>query len=190
MKITIDDELLEKHGLSFQKFLYLYLIYKNFDFKNTKEELLSKDYIVQDLFGNVFCINTPEIKEIMSAMKQTKSMGTPTEDEVRLAEKLMEIYPKGMQQGKYPWRGSKLEISQKIHTLRNRYNQEFTDEEAVEATKKYVEKKLGDPYMKLLKYFLLKVDKDTGEVMSPIMGIIENKGDIDYDDDSWQTRLV
>ena len=102
----------------------------------------------------------------------------------------MEIFPTGMQQGKYPWRGSKMEISQKIHTLKNRYNQEFTDEEAIEATKKYVEKYLGDPYMQTLKYFLLRVNKDTGEKQSAFMGLIDNKGHIDDMDDSWQTHLV
>ena len=190
MKITIDDAILEKYGLSFQKFLYLYLKFKNLDFDKTCEELLSKNLIVKDLFGNVFCINTPEVKEIMGAFKQTHTVEGPTKEELELATKLMELFPKGSQQGKYSWRGNTLEIALKLHSLRNKYNREFTDEEAIEATKKYVEKFSGDPYMKTLKYFILRVDKQKGEVISELMSFIENKDDINFEDDSWQTRLV
>jgi hypothetical protein len=44
--------------------------------------------------------------------------------------------------------------------------------------------------MKTLKYFILRVDKQKGEVISELMSFIENKDDINFEDDSWQTRLV
>ena len=45
--------------------------------------------------------------------------------------------------------------------------------------------------MHLLKYFILKKDKVTGDVKSEFMSYVENKGEADtINNDDWQTRLV
>lgn len=96
-----------------------------------------------------------------------------------LAEKLKELYPKGYKPGtNYAWRGSTMEIVRKLQTLVIKYNFKFTEEEAIEATKKYVDSFNGDyRFMRLLKYFLLKTIRD-GEggtdISSEFMSLIEN----------------
>ena len=65
-------------------------------------------------------------------------------------------------------------------TLVVKYNFKFTEEEALEATKKYIESFNGNyRFMQLLKYFILKSDPNTGDIKSDFMSLIENKDDIE-----------
>ena len=92
---------------------------------------------------------------------------------------MRDLFPSGKKPGtNYSWKDSAIVISQKLKILVAKYNCSFTEEEALEATKKYVESFNGNyTYMQLLKYFILKTDKSTGEIKSDFMSLIENKED-------------
>ena len=91
-----------------------------------------------------------------------------------LAARLQGIYPSGIKSGTtYNWRGSNEDIAQKLRTLIAKYNFFFTEEEAVKATKKYVDSFENKEKMQLLKYFILKTKND-GTIDSMFMTIIEN----------------
>lgn len=82
-----------------------------------------------------------------------------------LATRLMEIYPLGKKPGTaLMWRGCKTGISDKLQKLIEKGN-EFTDEEAVAATKAYVGSFNGIyTTMRVLSYFLSKNEVVGGEV--------------------------
>lgn len=82
-----------------------------------------------------------------------------------LAEKLSEIFPVGTKPGtSLKWRGYKDGVSEKLQNLIKKGN-EFTDEEAIEATKAYVASFNGMyTTMRVLPYFLSKNDIVGGEV--------------------------
>lgn len=113
-----------------------------------------------------------------------------------LANKLREIYPKGMKRSlqdnqAYPWRGSETEIANKLWALENNQGAKFTEEEAIKVTKFYVKSFHEDyRYMKLLKYFLLRDNKD-GTYTSTFMEFLENIDDLETKDESnWTVNLV
>ena len=105
---------------------------------------------------------------------------------------MMQEYPEGKKGGtNYYWRGSLPEIVHKLKTVMAKYNFTFTKEQATNATKKYVESFNGDyKLMHLLKYFILKRDRETGDMKSEFMSYVTNENQVDSNNDSWQTHLV
>ena len=74
----------------------------------------------------------------------------------------------------YNWRDSTEVIAFKLRTLVAKYGFIFTEDEAIKATKEYVESFEDDnKNMKLLKYFILRTSKDDS-IDSMFMTIIEN----------------
>jgi len=105
-----------------------------------------------------------------------------------LADKLREIYPKGRKDNTpYTWRDSTAIISKKLKALIKRTGASFTDEEAIEATTKYVASFNGNyQYMKLLKYFISKIEErrdSEGNIVreetSELLNYIANAKDLD-----------
>ena len=100
-----------------------------------------------------------------------------------LARKLQECYPEGNKPDTpYSWRSSTEEIALRLRTLVVTYGFEFNEEEAIEATKQYIESFDDYKYIKLLKNFLLKTTIDSqgnNEIDSMFITIIENNRDED-----------
>ena len=96
---------------------------------------------------------------------------------MNLASSLQEIYPMGTKPGAaYMWRDKTKLIAERILKLIAE-GEEFTDEEAINATKAYVDGFNGIyEYMQLLKYFIWKNEIKAGEVekKSQLMSYIEN----------------
>ena len=114
-----------------------------------------------------------------------------------LANKLRELYPKGMKKSlrdsqTYPWRGSETEIANKLWALENCQEAKFTEEQAIKVTQYYVESFHGNyQYMKLLKYFLLRDNRD-GTYTSTFMEYLDNIDDLEGSNESqdWTANLV
>ena len=112
-----------------------------------------------------------------------------------LALKLMEIYPKGKKPGTAnQWRGYKGGISEKLQKLIQLGN-EFTDEEAINATKAYVSGFNGMyTNMRTLPYFLGKNEIVGGEVkktcdfMSYVESLRDNPEQVNLNKD-WEIEL-
>lgn len=113
---------------------------------------------------------------INSWLNETNYIRSEKERFLELADKLRELYPKGLKPGtNHMWRDSCLVIAKKLKNLNDNF-QSFTDKEAIEATKKYVESFNGNyQYMQLLKYFILKRDLIKKEETSQLLSFIENK---------------
>lgn len=115
-----------------------------------------------------------------------------------LASELQKLFPAGKKPGtNYYWRGFKQEIIKKLETISNKFDFEFTKEQAINATKRYVESFNGDyRYMQLLKYFILKnkITENGTEIKSSFMEYIENENN--NEDDSmlnsseWNNEIV
>ena len=99
------------------------------------------------------------------------------EEFLDVAQSLRELYPKGKKPGTtYMWKDSNTIIAQKLKTLVVKFGYKFTKEQAIEATRRYIESFRGDyRYMQLLKYFILKTDRSTGEIRSDFMSYIDNE---------------
>ena len=115
------------------------------------------------------------------------------EDVTELATQLRELFPKGRKPGtNYMWRDSLPMIVQKLNTLKKKCKDDgisFTNEEAINATRRYIDSFNGDyTYMQLLKYFILKRDLGKGEETSQLLSFIQNE-DAATDNSSWMDSI-
>lgn len=194
MKITIDTDILNKYNLSTEEFMLLYLNYLEFDISSINSSLVEKNIVDINLYNNSRVILSDKTKDLITTIliesdKNVQKVDTRFEN---LAQKLRDLYPKGNKPGtNYPWRDSNVVIAKKLKTLVYKHNIQFTDEQAINATKKYIESFNGDyRYMQLLKYFIWKskTGEDGTEFNSTLLSYIENEGQIDTNND-WTAEL-
>ena len=200
MDFHINKEILAKSGISVDMAFYLASIYFDRPYTYDTFDLASKQGLIT--YNHLDRYNLPiqpkltregvELVEsifLNSEFKGDKGIDTDRYDE--LADKLRELYPKGRKEGtSYLWRDSHAKIANKLRTLVKKYNFKFTDEQAISATKRYIESFNGNySYMQLLKYFILKKDKDTGEENSQLMSYIENEDYTDAANDDWMNEV-
>lgn len=200
MDFHINKEILAKSGISVDMAFYLASIYFDKPYTYDTFDVASKQGLIT--YNHLDRYNLPiqpkltregvELVEsifLNSEFKGDKGIDTDRYDE--LADKLRELYPKGRKEGtSYLWRDSHAKIANKLRTLVKKYNFKFTDEQAINATKRYIESFNGNyNYMQLLKYFILKKDKDTGEENSQLMSYIENEDCTDAANDDWMNEV-
>ena len=136
------------------------------------------------------CQNSPLNSIILDSDKNI-----PEKDKItKLGEALMNIYPKGKKEGTiYYWRDSITNIVKRLQIFFKRYGNSYTDEQIINATKKYVESFNGDyRYMQLLKYFIFK-DKRGLEVVenqSELASYLQNEGQEDTLSNNWVNDIV
>lgn len=177
MKITIDTEILQRTNLTFGEFLVMLFGYYGVKYKENFDKLVEKNLISKNLFDKdsmVLSNNTRDLIAMVLIESDTKVMGYDLNFE-ELARKLQDIYPQGNKQGTtYNWRDCTEVIAFKLRTLVAKYDFIFTEDEAIKATKEYVESFEDDnKSMKLLKYFILRTSKND-DIDSMFMTIIEN----------------
>jgi hypothetical protein len=134
------------------------------------------------------CIQDKAINKILSKKALAERCDS-------LAQELRKLYPSGTKPGTaYMWKDSVKVISSKLQRIIEEGN-EFTDEEAINATKAYVDGFNGNyTYMQLLKYFIKKRTLEVGEVnetsqlMSYIQNIRTNPENV-HNSNDWQVQL-
>ncbi len=182
MKITINTEVLKKEHLSMKEFLVMLIGYYDVNYKKTLDKLIGDGTLNKHVFnpyGMILSNNTKNqvAKILLESDERANSLGIDYE---ALAEKLQSIYPDGVKPGTtYSWRGDATVIAQKLRALVAKYGFVFTEEEAIAATKEYVnsfsDKDLS--FMSCLVRFILRTKKSKDgdrEVNSMFMTIIEN----------------
>lgn len=137
---------------------------------------------------------TPSGVELIEGIFLNSEFGVSDSGEDRydkLAKKMQELFPEGKKPGtKLMWRDSQAIIAKKLKAVVKKYSAKFTDEQALEATKKYVESFNGDyQFMQVLKYFISKRNQLTGEETSQFLSYLENAGQEDVNNDSWRDSV-
>ena len=115
------------------------------------------------------------------------------EDSIKeLADKLRSIYPEGKMAGtSYYYRCNRADIVRKLKSFFRRYG-EYTTEQIIEATQRYVNSFNGNyTYLRLLKYFIWKDENKDGETLqvSQLADWIENKNEVNATNSDWTTTL-
>ena len=200
MDFHINKETLAKSGISVDMAFYLASIYFDKPYTYDTFDIASKQGLIT--YNHLDRYNLPiqpkltreGVELVESIFLNSEFKGNNGDDSDRydeLADKLRELYPKGRKEGtSYLWRDSHAKIANKLRTLVKKYNFKFTDEQAINATKRYIESFNGNySYMQLLKYFILKKDKDTGEENSQLMSYIENEDCTDAGNDDWMNEV-
>lgn len=204
MKYIIDSEVCEKHGISLEAVLYLLTLSlgKSISQDTIREAWKLGAVMVRDIDskGNIVAVSLEKHGvEIVNEIISDSTYNPTGEDRyLRLAEQLIELYPKGRKEGTaYMWRDSKSVIAKRLETLANKLKkttgQTFTDEQAINATKAYVSSFNGDyTYMQLLKYFISKriIGEDGSEEVSQLLSYIENEGQENLTNSGWTDRVI
>lgn len=190
-KVSINKDVLEKNNLSMDEFLVLLLTYNKANIQEVKQSLVEKGLADFSVFDDELVISSTT-KDLITSISIDSDVKVLSKDKEfkELADKLKELFPKGKKAGTtYMWRDSTAVIARKLKTLVVKYDYQFTEEQAIKATKAYVESFNGDyTYMQLLKYFIFKSLPD-GEIKSDFMSYIENEGQEDELSDNWLNEM-
>ena len=120
-----------------------------------------------------------------------ESIATKEDGIKELADKLRSIYPEGKMAGtSYYYRCNRADIVRKLKSFFRRYG-EYTPEQIIEATQRYVDSFNGNyTYLRLLKYFIWKDENKDGEVLSisQLADWIENKNEANATNPDWETQ--
>lgn len=197
MKLTVDEYILDKYNLSLNEFLVLYLSANSVNIKSCMESLIQKGLAYKDMFYENSIVVSNNIKDTVSSIiiESDKNIIDKDQQFTDLANKLRELYPSGRKEGTtYMWRGTTAEIAKKLKTLVVKYGYSFTEEQVIKATKEYINSFNGNyKRMRLLKYFILKSEKDADDninVISELMSFIENEGQLDSERNDWMSTMI
>lgn len=200
MKFVIDDTVCEKYNLTAQQvFILLALQCQN---DKLYEDLIEKGLITKcncSLFelNKKYSVINKGINLCNSVLLDSSKDTKKTINIVNLryqnlAIKLRDIYPKGKMPGtNYYYKGNVEDIRKKLQSFFLRYPN-YTDEQIITATQKYINSMNGDyTYLKLLKYFIWKSEIKDGEqvVTSILSDYIENEGQEDNINNDWTSKL-
>lgn len=176
MQIEIKLAVLKKYGFTISSFLTLLTGYYNIDLEREINKLECDGLACRNLFGHSIILTNEEKGIVARILTESshKLDNASVKDFEGLALQLMSLYPDGLKPGTtYPWRGTMEEVAQKLRVLIVTHDFDFTAEEAVNATKEYVNSfSKNRKKMKLLKNFLLQTKE--GSITSTFMEYIEN----------------
>lgn len=179
MRYTIDDAILSKYNLTEEEFIALVVSFRDLDIQRGNDNLIAKGIADRNIYDKTKIVLSDNTKNMISSIIVDSDKETINREEefLDVAQNLRELYPKGKKPGTtYMWKDSNTIIAQKLKTLVVKFGYKFTKEQAIEATRRYIESFRGDyRYMQLLKYFILKTDRSTGEIRSDFMSYIDNE---------------
>lgn len=182
MKYSIDEKTALKHHLNINEILALMLLKQGCNIPILIDRMLKRELIVQDMFGN-YIITEHWDDELQKVLLESDKDIPKDTDLNYLVGQLRELFPKGIKTGSAAWRGNVREIKLRLQKFFKIYENTYSDEAIIEATKKYVESFNGNyTYMRILKYFILKdeikMDEEGNryvEQVSELANFLENE---------------
>ena len=192
MNISINEQILDKYHLTLEEFLVLFLCSRDCDIEATIKSLILMGIVDKDLHNPFSAVVSDNTKEIVASIIIDSDSKVIDKDEEfsALADKMRDLYPDGKKPGStYYWKDSVPIIARKLKTLVAKFGVQLTEEKVLSATRRYIESFNGNyTYMQLLKYFILKTDKTTGDIRSELLSYMENEGQ-DTHNDNWLTDV-
>lgn len=182
MKYSIDEKTALKHHLNINETLALMLLKQGCNIPLLIDRMLKRELIVQDMFGN-YIITEHWDDELQKVLLESDKDIPKDTDLNYLVGQLRELFPKGIKTGSAAWRGNVREIKLRLQKFFKIYENTYSDEAIIDATKKYVESFNGNyTYMRILKYFILKdevkIDEEGNryiEQVSELANFLENE---------------
>lgn len=195
MNLVLKTETFLKHNLTDNEVVYLLMLSKNIDEESVQKSLESKGFITRD--GNIFGdyrITEAGNKAINNIVLDSSDRVPKATDKelLKLAGDMIALFPKGYQQGnKYAWRCSPAACVERLRGFFLKFNNDYTHEEILEATKNYVEHYKDSGQMRILIYFIWNTKG--GSYDSPLASEIEilrSGAKADNPDEDWMHELV
>lgn len=191
MKYVIDEDVCKNFDVSIEEVLFGLLYKYTNNLEVIQDSLLKRGYL--ELHTNEereYFKLSKEFDTNLTAilLKSDKSVPNTHRCET-LAIRLRALFPKGSNAGGYPWRGNIRDITLKLQKFFKLYGSEWSDDEIIEATQRYISHFNGDyTTMRLLKYFIMKSDKVAHEDISDLATWLENDTEESYNND-WTIEI-
>lgn len=199
MKITIDEEVCEKYGMTMSELLMILLVKLGVNILELGEQMASVEMIVpHDTINGKYVVTQRWNDVAENIILDSDKYKQPIDRLEQLVIKLQKIFPEGKKEGTSQyWRGNKREISLRLKKFFKLYDNTYTDEQILTAAKNYVETFNGQyNYMRVLKYFIWKDERkitEDGKIqvieISDLANYIENANSINDLKDEWTSTL-
>ena len=196
--VCLNKKAAQQNGITIDEALLMLVIHNKANLEGAERALIQKGLITaerNDLFQQVGWRLTNKGTEVLdSVIIDSDKEQEPQDRLIQLATKLKEIFPKGKKDGtNYYWADGVALIVRRLKLFFKKYGNKFTDEQIIQAAKKYVQGFNGNyQYMRLLKYFIFKEKVGAnGEVEgdSELISYIENAGQEEDLRNDWATTL-
>ena len=196
--VCLNKKAAQQNGITIDEALLMLVIYNKVNLEGAEKALIQKGLITaerNDLFQQVGWRLTNKGTGVLDSVIMDSDKEQESQDRlIQLATRLKEIFPKGRKGGtNYYWADGVALIVRRLELFFKKYGNKFTDEQIVQAAKKYVQGFNGNyQYMRLLKYFILKEKVGAnGEVEgdSELISYIENAGQEENLRNDWTSSL-
>lgn len=196
--ICLNKKAVQQNGITIDEALLMLVIYNKADLEVAERALVQKGFITaerNDLFQQTGWRLTNKGSQILDSVIMDSDKQQEPQDRLNLlAARLKEIFPKGKKDGtNYYWADGVVLIVKRLKLFFKKYGNDFTDEQIIQATEKYVQGFNGNyQYMRLLKYFIFKEKVGAnGEVEgdSELISYIENAGQEENLRNDWTSTL-
>ena len=196
--ICLNKKAAQQNGITIDEALLMLVIYNKADLEMAERALVQKGFITaerNDLFQQAGWRLTNKGSQILDSVIMDSDKQQEPQDRLNLlAARLKEIFPKGKKDGtNYYWADGVALIVRRLKLFFKKYGNDFTDEQIIQATEKYVQGFNGNyQYMRLLKYFIFKEKVGAnGEVEgdSELISYIENAGQEENLRNDWTSTL-
>ena len=197
MTICLNKQIIDQYNMTIDEVLLMIVLENNVNLDEAQKVLVSKGYITvnrNELFLPIGWRLTNVGKDILNGIIVDSDKHQEPQDKLtELATKLKTIFPKGKKDGtNYYWSDGVPLIIRRLKLFFKKYGNDFTNEQIIQATEKYVEGFNGSyQYMRLLKYFIFKEKVGAnGEIEgdSELISYIENADDEDLRNE-WTSTL-
>ena len=190
MKFCINTKVCEDKEINIDTLCFLMSLYFNKPITERTIEEVKTYYAITDYDEEtdkeILTISHEGIDLVESVMLDSEFKQSALKEDKYdiMAEKMMELFPKGRKEGtNCMWRDSKIIIARRLRALVKNTGVTLNEEEVLDATKRYVSSFNGNyTFMQVLKYFISKKDRNTGDENSQLLSFIENKEDVISED--------
>ena len=197
MTICLNKQIIDQYNMTIDEVLLMIVLENNVNLDEAQKVLISKGYITlnrNELFLPIGWRLTNVGKDMLNGIIVDSDKHQEPQDRLtELATKLKTIFPKGKKDGtNYYWSDGVPLIIRRLKLFFKKYGNDFTNEQIIQATEKYVEGFNGSyQYMRLLKYFIFKEKVGAnGEIEgdSELISYIENADNEDLRNE-WTSTL-
>lgn len=180
MRFTIDTQEVKDRGVSAEIFLSILPLYFGLNItKKTLEEANKLGFNRKDVNGYSISISGKNLLDSVFMCGEYQTSKTTLEYR-EIAKLLTGLYPRGFKEGtKLSWRGSIIDVADRLRVIEKKSGLSFSKEEYVYATEEYIDSFEDDiTFMQILPYFVFKghIDRDgDSEWHSTLLDILENR---------------
>lgn len=196
--ICLNKKAAQQNGITIDEALLMLIICNKVNLEIAEKALIQKGFITaerDDLFQQTGWRLTSKGSQVLDSVIIDSDKQQESPDRLNLlATRLKEIFPKGKKEGtNYYWADGTALIVRRLKLFFKKYGDDFTDEQIIQATEKYVQGFNGNyQYMRLLKYFIFKEKVGAGgevEGDSELVSYIENADQTEDLKDDWTSSI-